>query len=98
MTTSTATTVAKAMKAAGFSADEIARVLTGASPAAASPAAAPTSSPKAKPNTFHRDVIAKRVPCSYGVRSCGAFAPNGVGSKQHTTCPKGRAALKAARK
>lgn len=37
-----------------------------------------------------------RVGCAYG--GCKArFLPNGVGSKQHTTCLKGRKALKAAR-
>ena len=51
-------------------------------------------------NTFHRDVIAARVPCAYGSASCKShhFAPNGVGSLQHTTCPKGRAALAKAQK
>lgn len=66
--------------------------------AAIKPASARQSvAPAAKPNTFYRDVIAKRVPCAYGVAACGTFAPNGVGSKQHTTCKKGLAALRKAR-
>jgi hypothetical protein len=50
-------------------------------------------------STFAEKVIKSRVPCAYGSASCAGvrFAPNGVGSKQHTTCEKGRAALKAAR-
>lgn len=57
------------------------------------------NSAKPKKNTFYEAVIAARVPCAYGSRSCKShhFAPNGVGSKQHTTCPKGLAAMKAAR-
>ena len=59
---------------------------------------APASSAKPKANTFHEKVIKARIPCAYGVESCGRFAPNGVGSRQHTTCPKGRKALASARK
>ena len=53
----------------------------------------------AKSNTFYEAVIAARVPCAYKSPSCKNhhFAPNGVGSKQHTTCKKGLAAMKAAR-
>lgn len=67
---------------------------------------APEAAPKprgksAKPrgNTFYTEVIAARVPCAYGAKSCSDkhFAPNGVGSKQHTTCKRGLAALKAAK-
>jgi hypothetical protein len=37
-----------------------------------------------------------RVGCAYG--GCKArFLPNGVGPLQHSTCKKGRAAMKAAR-
>ena len=94
MTTQSPATIAKALKAAGFSAEEIASVLRGERPQAS----ARVASPKAKKaNTFHEKVIRARVPCAYGVESCGRFAPNGVGSKQHTTCPKGRKALAAAR-
>jgi hypothetical protein len=55
--------------------------------------------PEPKPNTFAEKVIKARIPCAYGSKSCAGirFAPNGVGSKQHTTCDKGRAAMKAAR-
>jgi hypothetical protein len=51
----------------------------------------------AKPNRFYTEVIASRVPCAYGSASCKGrtFAPNGVGSKQHTSCKKGLAALAA---
>lgn len=56
------------------------------------------TAPARKANTFHEKVIKARVPCAYGVESCGRFAPNGVGSRQHTTCPKGRKALASARK
>ena len=53
-----------------------------------------------KPNTFFQNVISARVPCAYLGASCAGktFAPNGVGSKQHTTCAPGTAALQAARK
>lgn len=53
------------------------------------------SGPKAPVNGFYESVIKARVGCAYGVAKCGRFAPNGVGSRQHTTCPKGRAALAA---
>lgn len=51
----------------------------------------------AKPNRFYTEVIASRVPCAYGSAACKGrtFAPNGVGSKQHTSCKKGLAALAA---
>lgn len=83
----------------GFTQEQITRMVeaeagssaTGAASAVAAPAAAP------KTNTFYRDVIAKRVPCAYGVATCGTFAPNGVGAKQHTTCKQGLAALRKAR-
>lgn len=50
-------------------------------------------------STFAEKVIKARIPCAYGSATCAGirFAPNGVGSKQHTTCEKGRAAMKAAR-
>jgi hypothetical protein len=68
--------------------------------AVAVPATEAPKAPRArKANDFHEKVIKARVGCAYGSKSCEKqhFAPNGVGSKQHTTCPKGRAALKAAR-
>lgn len=82
-------------KRAGATLDEI-RELAGLS--APAQASAPVKAAKLpKPNTFHAQVIAARVPCAYGVQACGRFAPNGRGSKQHSTCPKGRKAMKAAR-
>lgn len=76
--------------ALGIDADLAAEIIGGVAPAKTAPAR--------KANTFHEKVIKARVPCAYGVESCGRFAPNGVGSRQHTTCPKGRAALAKARK
>jgi hypothetical protein len=60
-----------------------------------SEAVVPVEAPKG--NDFYQRVIKARIGCAYGVKSCGSFAPNGVGSRQHTTCPKGQAALSAAR-
>ena len=53
------------------------------------PEAAPAPKPRgksAKRNTFYEDVIKARVGCAYKSASCKGhtFAPNGVGSKQHT--------------
>lgn len=88
--------VAKALKAAGFDASAIAEILTGQREQDGQ--VDPITPRARKTNTFHEKVIKARVPCAYGVESCGRFAPNGVGSRQHTTCPKGRAALAKARK
>ncbi len=66
---------------------------------APAPTPAPAEkAPKAR-TPFFEAVIAKRVGCAYNAAACKGitFAPNGVGSKQHTTCTKGRAALKRAR-
>lgn len=87
-----------ALKAAGFTGEEIvalvqAGALEAQAPSRAESPAREAKAPKAE-NRFYAQVIRARVPCAYGVASCGFFAPNGVGSKQHTTCPKGRAALK----
>jgi hypothetical protein len=49
------------------------------------------------PNDFVENVIRKRVGCAYRSPECAGrtFAPNGVGSFQHTTCASGRARLMA---
>jgi hypothetical protein len=82
----------------GFTPDEI-RAYGGSAPIVQAPVKA-AKAPKAKKatNAFYANVIASRVPCAYGSASCGFFAPNGVGSQQHTGCKKGRAALAAARR
>ena len=81
-----------ALVSKGFTAAEALAIAGGEAPV--------TPEPKApKANTFFENVIRARVSCAHNAASCKgiSFAPNGVGSRQHTTCPKGRAALKAAR-
>jgi len=87
----------------GFSREEILASVAESAPAqasapvkAAKPPTAKKASPKGK-NSFYSAVIASRVPCAYGVAKCGFFAPKGVGSKQHSTCKRGLAAMRAAR-
>lgn len=83
-------------RSAGFTLAEI-RELAGLG-AETVVAKAPVKAAKApKPNSFYAQVIAARVPCAHGVAACGFFAPNGAGKTQHSTCPKGRKAMKAAR-
>lgn len=87
-------TLFDALVSRGLSA-EAASAISGFTPAPEKDAPAPAP----KVNTFVRDVIHARIGCAYSAPTCKGitFAPNGVGSKQHTTCPKGRKALKAAR-
>ena len=88
------------LSAAGFTADEIRAYAGSDAPTEASAPVKAARSPKGKKaNTFHEKVIKARVACAYASKSCAKvhFAPNGVGATQHTTCPKGRAALAAAR-
>lgn len=91
----------------GFSADEIRAFAGSDAPVEASAPVKAAPSPKAKRETakqkksrlFREQVLGARVPCAYASKSCAGlhFAPNGVGSKQHTTCKPGRAAFDAAR-
>lgn len=86
-----------ALMAHGYTPAEALAIADGTPPKAAE-TVAPVVEPKAQ-TAFFQNVILARVPCAYKSPACKGitFAPKGVGSKQHTTCPKGKAALKKAR-
>jgi len=93
--------IAAVAAALGVDPDALAALMGEDKPKTASPKAGSkrkTAKQKAQ-QAWYEAKIKARVPCAYGSKSCEDkhFAPNGVGATQHTTCPKGLAAMKAAR-
>ena len=74
----------------GVNADLAARLILGDEVPVASEPVAEASTASAKPKFV-------KAGCAYGVKRCGTFLPNGVGSAQHRSCKGGRDAMRAAK-